>query len=1510
MKKTVIGIHLFFISLLLSILFSILVFASHSGYDSSTQIYYGWDYSIDLNKLAPYPQCWEEDSDQTDCEANASRGCVWYPAINASTNQQNAWCKNATGCCRIERCDDYQFENNIYKYNNETRCRNLINDSGLACKWVSNGQYPWCEQVFCSIKTGISQNACENSSFLGGKCQWSTTDTNTWCYNSTGCCQEQTCKSNWNQNLTKCYAIDYCTWNGTNCTDGWAPDSSAENGTTVNASMSTGCGAKSNNSASCLSSNWCTFDNASGLCNDPFANDVTNATDYFGVHCWAFDRQPHVCQNITGCIYCDDDNTANVSSFCNKKQPGWCEGHQEDHTFNSIGVQTIEYNRSLVANKENNWTSGANMNCSDFNVNTSAICDCGPLPGCQWDGTECRTGLSQCNIGAPPVTSCNGKLSDGSKITQGICEDLKNKYFMNCAWNNKTNTCDFDWGTIGDTKNSSEGKDYFKITSEDDCTAAKGTWRSEAYCEGSITKYDTWCELASGKTADNCDDVCSACDWFFPNESAVTSAAQANASCSASTLGYCNFTTDSFAPNTFGRCDAPQAIYFGESDCNIDCAACALNINNASGACNVSVAACHWDTPTNSCISNSTKGCSDSCFSCYDTTSCTASSSNCTWDANLFYCKASGISIEVCFDGIDNDNDGNVDCGDGDCAYDSFCGGGVGGGGGGGGGDTCSKFTAEADCTGALGGQTGQNCVWIDPQWGSPYCGMPGSNCWQYDSNKTGCNTTTGCNWTINVNSFCDVNWTSMDNCSKQSISTCATDDRCAVRTDSFTGSQWCEFFAFSCATITNVSGCMANENCTWQTDSFFGPGMGGGGGAGGGGGHCEVVCFNNTLTSDQCNLKKPICESSAGMCEPTMFSVGGAGQGGCFNWNGNQSGCKSNNGSCEWHLDGKAPAPDFGWCDPKGAFLMFNDLKNFMPDQVLGTSDANTSLGGEIDIRYVTIKETGSGYLFETGVRDVNNSAFCNGFNLPGADAPIGSGMNTTRFYYYLDTNGVTSDGCTAPLGGSVNHSTKFDFLITHVITRSTATSDSKSFQRCVSGEWSPTNTVVTTKPSELCPTVYGPHSSYGAIGVMVEKESFNKFPEFIKTSSMRILVTSADANGSRTAPNDTTISTGTGAAGFYAPGSVGFTPVDCSAPGSAASNPKCSKLKIFGYIQKEDCFSPGDDEGDGLVNCNDIDCKTSPNCASSGVNSPDNQYYWGDDKTAPAVLFSNVQTYPDGAFVKYDTDEPANGTLQFYDIDNNCTTINKSIRDIGILNPSMPAFKSWHEAPIDNFAYNPDPIDHKLTNGSVYHYALKICDEAGNCATSACLNFTTAKSSSKTDCPSCNTVFKFTPPTGMSIKYDFGDGYVQQNGTACGVKINYTQSKKAKLMIQDSTTNLSLQLVNISIGGKISENAKTFNSSELQAQSSVNVAGVTTGCVGLTKEKFEKLKSSGMVPEKVIVQIPIGTEGCTTLTQCDACESTGDSCETITNNTGVQLLNATAVYCEWLVPASSDYI
>lgn len=162
---------------------------------------------------------------------------------------------------------------------------------------------------------------------------------------------------------------------------------------------------------------------------------------------------------------------------------------------------------------------------------------------------------------------------------------------------------------------------------------------------------------------------------------------------------------------------------------------------------------------------------------------------------------------------------------------------------------------------------------------------------------------------------------------------------------------------------------------------------------------------------------------------------------------------------------------------------------------------------------------------------------------------------------------------------------------------------------------------------------------------------------------------------------------------------------------------DPDCAGFMKFGFINIEkgtDCGDLIDNDGNGLVDCDDPGCVyESYYCDQSDIN----------DTTRPKTTWFEVNTYPDGAFIAIDTNEPTNGSVLFYKTDSSCTTLNLTILDWKLENSFIgDDFDVWHDIPVDIYTLN-----YSLDLNTSYYYKTELCDQSGNCITSACSNFTT---------------------------------------------------------------------------------------------------------------------------------------------------------------------------------------
>jgi len=232
-------------------------------------------------------------------------------------------------------------------------------------------------------------------------------------------------------------------------------------------------------------------------------------------------------------------------------------------------------------------------------------------------------------------------------------------------------------------------------------------------------------------------------------------------------------------------------------------------------------------------------------------------------------CQKKGEAAEICWDGIDNDGDGVTDCADNGCFSDSFCGFVSGGS------EDCFSWGTPDACE-AVQLSNGLNCTWVTDAYGG-WCDFPGSDCWKRDgTNETHCTDKDGCGWSSGSGGgWCEQDWESGNDCySAMSESACGVVENCT-----WTNDTWCD----------------ANPTDQWCIDQ---------------GGWCDPDAFapKNCWQGD--NTDSDTCEAIDDVC----YYDGTDGDGwcmeqGCWNYDGNQSGC-DDQANCFWEL------PDWQSCE------------------------------------------------------------------------------------------------------------------------------------------------------------------------------------------------------------------------------------------------------------------------------------------------------------------------------------------------------------------------------------------------------------------------------------------------------------------------------------------------------------------------------------------------------------------------------------------------------------------
>ena len=1301
--------------------------------------------------------CWDYDgTNATACETNTgAMNCTWD--ANFQMQYPNGSWASAGGCMSDWSGMDWGgMSTGCWNHDgNKNACNG---DTANSCNWKPNGGN---ENSWCWIKT-LGDALMENSDAVLtdiGCCEqtgcWSFDSNETLCNlqfdglcyyeNSTyggGWCMAETC-SDAGTNETKCNTLMYdlympCSWSGSACEDSFGGG---------------GFGAY-NDTDSCFDQGG--WYNSTGDCVMPTDGGGMFGGGGFmfgsGAHCWFADNQPTVCGNITGCAYCTADNGPNgvdnssTDNICGSGvNAGWCEGHVAGD--------------SLYTNANNT----ANLICTDIQIKSA--CKYGPLPNCKWGnitnntGAYCTAGTTSDKKALPPVGFCE---HPDSKNNYTLCSQLIGEFMMPCVWDNSSavvKNCTFNPSAVFGSGGES---DLGGIGSETSCTASGGTWQTEYYIESDILKQDSWCEMTGffdvddgGQEANkiNCDTSCWGCE-FQGNGTAWANVSLAEAACTSSALGYCTWTNDTTGTSAFnglGWCDYPQEMESGgATDCNTNCEDCDF-MNAPYTACIDSVAnsgdGCKWvnessdgiATVTGYCVDKSKKVCANDCFSCYDTTDCQASSISCSWDTTSNLCSPDGYSGEICFDSIDNDNDQMIDCADPDCGFDNFCGGSAIGG-------DCFAQSIEGDCNNVVAFNE-LNCTWLTDTWNTDgWCDMPGANCWKFDGNLTECGLTSGCtnssSGMMGAANMCDINVTKMDtaNCWQYDNETSCdggsaacqwkNDTWCAANPEDTwcagnTNAGWCDYKPFADCMDLNESTCTNTGNCTWQTDDYSMQG-----------GWCNVACMNWTLDQTACGnvggASSGLCEwrDMSTTCQPEMFmmmgTVGVGGKTGCWQHDGNETGCLVANVTCTYKTDiyannNLSANNASGWCMNKGEYEHFGemeggDIHHLADDAGNIAGNAEDGVGGEVDIIGMGMRVTAEGLNFGAGIYNISDSIICNGRNVGagmGIDGlvsagTLGTGNSSGKFYWYLDTDGIETGGCNAIGDASYPG---YEFRISYVAYNDSTLgiTETKQLMRCSSGSWTSTNALVTTNKQMSCGEISG-------VMVAVSSQDIESFSEYNKTANMKVYMASADSSGSDTSPSDYV------GPGYYTPGSIDFGFIDCSNPDT--KDPKCKNAQKFGFNVFEECMNGVDDDENGLADCDDPMCSFTPKCASGAAFSFE---VVAGDNIAPTVTFNEVSELSDGAFMKIDTNEPSNMSVMFYFNDSTCSILNTTINDIGAETYQENAnFKPFHALDLIDTA---DSLGFGLTNNTVYYYKVKTCDPSNNCAISACSNFTTKK-------------------------------------------------------------------------------------------------------------------------------------------------------------------------------------
>ncbi|HIH41291.1 TPA: PGF-pre-PGF domain-containing protein [Candidatus Woesearchaeota archaeon] len=852
--------------------------------------------------------CWDSNS-KTECEASTEQNttCKWNTQYNycykpgcwdytdKSTCEANS-CKWDNQYCSNKWCSDFSGKN-------ESFCVN--NTASLNCKYEAAGNT--CTDNGCwNVNNEASCNATSS-------CIWET-------YDETGWCEEVRCWSFDGTDNSTCVGNNAglrCTWDNSTGNEWCYEDFSAKSCTNYLSEKQ------------CLDTFYCMWNTTN--CLEPGFAGITTDFNQWNPGCYIFDGNETLCNSTLGCTW-------------------------DNPTLDCNGNSTIQQN---------------GLSCG--NVNSANLCNTIPALGscCSWVNNTCQTDRYK--------TTCWDSIEE-PPAGAAFCEDYKaftdddlcakiagSPWFMPCRWNNGTARCEAKLDKI-----FTEGKENIMlIDNKQNCEYAGGKWITESYCEGATAVPTGRCELKFDEER-NCDKSCFACEYKTDgtNWSTVQKAKDA---CTASKLGVCEFTENSGAPNGLGSCNIKQGFKnLGGKTCDDDCGACAYTgdptssdpTNRPSAYCAESAKGCKWlpdplyptDESKGKCTGLSEKTCNDKCDKCIET-NCedvgakkgdSSLSKQCSWSATENKCNplSGGDQMETCFDGIDNNNNGDVDCADSMCFSDPFCGG--------------DFFSTNNNCWNYNNDNEtciANDCNWVEEAWGS-WCDIPGANCWKFDTtNESVCEGQSGCQWypfsgngqceenwekeefntCFNFNNQsdctgnctwivdtwcqevggrCETNWNSTGNDWKdcwqvygqwgqEDKAGCIADPACNWVNDTWCQSQgvntgWCDHVKFSCWNYKNETSCTdvvdsvnRSEWCEWRSDEWGDWCQS----KSEGGSSCWNVENESTCTSQGCNWL-------VGLCDPIGFGGQGGSGGGfaqtCFKYTGNETACTNTTG-CGW---------------------------------------------------------------------------------------------------------------------------------------------------------------------------------------------------------------------------------------------------------------------------------------------------------------------------------------------------------------------------------------------------------------------------------------------------------------------------------------------------------------------------------------------------------------------------------------------------------------------------------
>ena len=540
------------------------------------------------------------------------------------------------------------------------------------------------------------------------------------------------------------------------------------------------------------------------------------------------------------------------------------------------------------------------------------------------------------------------------------------------------------------------------------------------------------------------------------------------------------------------------------------------------------------------------------------------------------------------------------------------------------------------------------------------------------------------------------------------------------------------------------------------------------------------------------------------------------------------------------------------GFCDGKLEQTFFAGMDSEPPIIVaIDVSGDGLADHPYTDISGVGVKKTPEAYMYGIRVQNFNGSSVC--YNVPLQGTPtLGAGKNQSKYYLYLDTDGVQTGGCYPPDNTSLAGFEYF-FKYTTEIDSTNKLVETKLSLGCSNGTWISSNVPLNSDKNKACSFVGGPIFAIDA-GIFGGKTDVNT------SKGWRAYGTSASLGGNASNITDRSF---TGKSDFKG---IDVDIVDCWST-EDKDNSQCNKFKQFGFSPGEfgpACSDSKDNDADSLTDCADYDCKFDPFfCASNSkyivLGEPD-----PNDETAPTITSKKVNDkVPTALSFIYGTDEPSNASVKYYYNDSTCGTLNATFNDESLGNTdTFDDYRPLHIVDVTGLAAN-----------KTYFYKLQTCDPSDNCAVSKCINSTTATTFS-------NITFKIEVPSGWAL--DIPAINLSNFSKNYALKVSSEYLDNVNMTINQTNSSYSIKLVGVDIFEK-----QTLNLSRILTSTDIFV---------LDANQYQYFKQKTGL-DKVIVHIPTDSQD----TVIQHCDDDGGNCADVTSKVSCTFGSS---YTECIVP------